>query len=100
MTTRAGAGAEAGAQASRTALKIRCKSSSEYFAILVAAAGALARGFALKSQANWSDNLSPDLGDGEESRGAMEGAVEGVTEGHSRRGRLRPRTEVILALTF
>ena len=39
------AGAGAGARASRTALKIRCKSFSEYLGMLVAAEGELARGF-------------------------------------------------------
>ena len=100
MTTGAGAGAEAGAQASRTVLKIRCKSSSEYLAILVAAAGALARGFAPEGQAGWSDNSSPDSGGEKESGGAIEGAAEEATEGRSRRGRPWPQTEIILALIF
>ena len=72
----------------------RCKSSSEYLGILVAAARALARGFAPKSLASWSNNLSPDLEGGEELRGAIKGA----TEGRSRQGRPWPRTKVILEL--
>ena len=34
------------------------------------------------------------------TEGVMEGATEGATEGRSRRGHPRPRTEVILVLTF
>ena len=99
-----GAGARArmgmGARTSRTALKIRCKSSSEYLGTLVAAEGELARSFAPEGPAGWSDNLSPDLGSGEESKRAIEGATEGATEGRFRRRRLLPQTEVILALIF
>ena len=94
------AGARTGARASRTALRILCKSSSEYLRTLLAAGGELARGFLPEGPAGWSDNLSPDSGGGEESGGAIEGATEGATEGRSRRGRPRPRTEVILALAF
>ena len=87
------------ARASRTALKIRCNSSSEYLRTLVAASGVLAmEGFVLEGPTGWSDNLSPDSGDGKESRGATEGATEGAIEGCSRRGRPWPRTEVILKL--
>ena len=95
-TTGAGTGAEAGARmgteawASRTALRIRCKSSSEYLRILVVAGGELARGFPPEGQAGWSNNLSPDSGGGEESEGAMEKATEGATERRSWRRRPRP----------
>ena len=89
--TGAGAGARTGAgariQTSRTVLKIRCKSSSEYLGILVAAARALAMGcFVPKGSADWSDNLSSDSGGREESGGATEGAVDE----RLRRGRPRP----------
>ena len=99
--TGAGTGARTGmgARASRTALKILCKSSSEYLGILIAATEASATGgFAPKGPAGWSDNLSPDLGGGEELKKAIEGATKGATEGRSWRGRPRPRTEVILEL--
>ena len=75
--TRARMGAEAGTRASRTVLKIRCKSFLEYLGILVAAAGALAtKGFVLESAAGWSNNSSLDLEGREESGKAMEGAAE------------------------
>ena len=81
------AAAEVGARASRTALKIRCKSSSEYLGILVAAVGALVMGgFVPKGPAGWLDNLSPNSGGGEELGGAMEGAAEERLQW----GRLRP----------
>ena len=88
-----GAGAGIGALVSRTALRILYKSSSEYLRTLVAA-GALATGGFVEGPAGWSDNSSPDSGGGEESGGATEGAAEE----RSRRGRPRPRTEVILEL--
>ena len=81
------------------ALKIRCKSSLEYMGTLIAAAGALAtRDFVLKGLTGWSDNLSPDLKDEEESKEATEGAMKGVTEGRSQRRRPWPQIEVILEL--
>ena len=46
-----GGGSGSGTRASRTALKIRYKSSSEYLRILIAAGGELARGFPPKGQA-------------------------------------------------
>ena len=89
-----GAGAEARArikaQSSRTALRIYCNLSSEYLGTLVTVAGALARSFTPKGQADWLDNLSLDLGGGEKSGGAMEEATEGATEGRSQRGQPRP----------
>ena len=90
----AGAGAGTRVQASKTALRIHCKSFSEYLGILVAAAEALARDFVPEGLAGWSDNLSPDSKGEEESKRAIEGAAER----HSRRGRPRPQTEVILDL--
>ena len=95
----AGAGARTGARtgtlASRTVLRIRYKSSSEYLGILVAAVGALAMGgFVPKGPAGWSDNLSPDS-EGEEKSG---GAMEGAAEERSWQRHLQPRTEVILEL--
>ena len=96
--TGAEAGTGAGTQASRTALKIRYKSFSEYLGIIVAAGGELARGFSSKGPTGWSDNSSPDLEGRKESGRATEGAMEGATEGRSRRGCLRFRTEVILGL--
>ena len=94
--TGVGAGTGAKAQASRTALRIRCKSSSQYLGILVAEGGDLAKGFPPKSPAGWSDNLSPNLGGGKESGGATKEATEGETKGRSWRRCPRPRTEVIL----
>ena len=99
-----GAGAETGARAgtgalaSRTALRILCKSSSEYLGTLVAAGALAMGGFTPKGPTGWSDNSSPDSGDGEESGGATEGATERVTEECLRQGHLRPWTEVILEL--
>ena len=91
---RTGAGAGTGALASRTALRILYKSSSEYLRTL-GESGALAmEGFGFEGPACWSDNSSPDSGSGDKSGGA----TEGVTEGYSRRGRPRPWTEVILEL--
>ena len=70
---------------SRTALKIRCKSSLEYLGILVAVEGASITGvFVSKSPIGCLDNLSPDSRGKEESRGATEGAIEGATERCSR----------------
>ena len=69
----------AGAKASKTALKICCKSFSEYLKTLVVATGALARDFIPNSLAGWSDNLSPDLKGEEESGRATKGAKEGAT---------------------
>ena len=93
-----GAGAESGALGSKTALRIFCKSSLEYLRILVAARVLAMGSFGPEGLAGWLDNLSPDLGDREESRGATKGATEGVTEGRLRRGRPRPWTKVILEL--
>ena len=76
------AGAGAGARASRTALRICCKSFSEYLGVLVSAGDS-------------SGCLEfSDLGGGEESGGATEGATEGRTQ----RGRLRPQTKIISEL--
>ena len=86
--------AEARTQASRTVLRIRCKSSSEYLGILLAAAGPLATESFVKGPAGWSDNSLPDSGGGKESRGATEGAAKE----RSRWRRPQPRTEVILEL--
>ena len=83
---RAKAGARAGVQASRMALKIRCKSFSEYLGILVAEA----EDFGLKDPMSYLENFVS--GDGEKSGGA--------TERRSWRRQLRPRTEVTLVLIF
>ena len=92
---------EAGVRASRTALKIFYKSSSEYLGTLVATTGALAAGgFVPEGPAGWSDNWSPDSGGGEESEGETERTTEGAIEGCFRWGRPRFWTEIILALTF
>ena len=99
--TRAGVGVGTGIRASRTALKILCKSSLEYLGTLVAAKDVgpgVPSGYLETS----------DSGGGEKPRGATEGAVEGATEGamegamerRSRRGRPRPRTEIISELIF
>ena len=82
---RAKTGVGAGTRASRTVLKIRCKSSSEYLGILLAATGALATGGFVESPVGWSGNSSPDSRGGKES----EGATEGATEECLRRGRPR-----------
>ena len=91
--TGAGVGAETGARAFKTALKILCKSSLEYLGILVSDFG--------PGGPSGCSKIS-DSGGGEESggvtEGATEGATEGVMEGRFRRGRLRPRTEIILEL--
>ena len=68
----------AGARASRTALKIRYKSSLHYLRTLIVVAKALATGgFVPKGLIGWLDNLSPNLEGRKESRGATEGAMEG-----------------------
>ena len=87
-------GAGAGSWASRTVLRICCKSFSEYLGILLAVTGALATEGSVEGLAGWSDNLSPDLVGWAESRGVMEGAAKE----RSQRGRPRPRIEVILEL--
>ena len=88
---RAGVGAKVGARASKTALRILCKSSSEYLGILVVVTGASAiEGFVSKGPVRWLDISSPDSEGREESSGATEGVMEGVMEGHSRRRCLRP----------
>ena len=94
--TRAGAKAGAGAWASKTALKILCKSSLEYLGTLLATTG----GFAPEGPASSLDNLSPDLGGGKESREATKRETEGAMEGRSQRRGLRPWIEVILELIF
>ena len=86
-----------GAQASRTALRIFCKSSLEYLGTLVLVTGVSATGgFVHEGLAGWSDNLSPNS-EGEEALG---GAMKEATEGRSRQGRPRPWIEVILELIF
>ena len=64
--TGAGTRAEAGTEAlvSRTALRILYKSSSEYLKTLVAAEALAMGGFGLEGPMGWSDNSSPDSGDG------------------------------------
>ena len=91
-----GARAETGPRASRTALKILCKSSSEYLGTIVSTGALATRGFAPKGSAGWLDNSSPDLGVRKESGGATDGAAEECL----RRGRKRPQTEVIFELIF
>ena len=82
MGARAKIGARA--QASRMALKIRCKSFSEYLRILVAAEETSTTGdFIFECLVSCLDNLSPDLGGVEELKGATERATEGATEGRS-----------------
>ena len=73
--TRAGAGT--GALISIIALKILCKSSSEYLRTLVAIRALAIRGFGPKCLAGWLDNLSPNSGGGEELGRATKGASEG-----------------------
>ena len=100
---RAGAriGAEVGIQASRTALRIHCKSSLKYLGILVAAAGtSTTGGYVPKNLTGWSDNSSPDSRGGKESEGVTDGATKGAMEGHSWQKRLRSCAEVILVQTF
>ena len=71
----AGARAETGAQASRTALKIYCKSFLEYLGISIAVAGAIAMGsFVLEGSAGCLENSN--LGDREESEEITEEAME------------------------
>ena len=82
--------AEAGAWASRTALKIRCKLSSEYLETLIATAG----DFGPRGILGYSEDS--DLGDGEEP----EGTTEGAKGKRSRQKRLRPRTEIFLKMIF
>ena len=95
---RAGAGTKAGAGtrtlASRTALRILCKSFSEYLKTLVATKVLTTGGFGTEQPAGWSDNSSPKLG-GEKESGR---AIEGATEGQSWRGCPRSQIEVILEL--
>ena len=70
----AGAGTEAGVQASKTALRICCKISLEYLGTLVAVARASAIGsFVFEGPADWLNSLSPDLGGGEELERATKG---------------------------
>ena len=81
------AGAGAGAQDSRTALRILYKSSSEYLGTLVAT-GDFSPGVP-------SDCLETSESGGREEPGR---ATEGATEGSSWQERLRPWTEIILKL--
>ena len=75
---RVGAGVGAGAQASKTVLRILCKSFSEYLNTFVVVIGATAmRGFISKGPTGYSDNLSPNLKDEEESEKVTKGATEG-----------------------
>ena len=87
--TEAGAGARAGVGASRTVLRIRYESSSEYLGTLVE----------VEDFGPWvsSGYLEiSDLGDGEK----LEGATERATEGCFWRKRLQARAEIILKLIF
>ena len=77
--TGTGAGVGIGAPAFRTALRILCKSSSEYLRTLVAIRALVTRGFGPEGLAGWSDNSSPNSGGGEESEGATKGATKGAT---------------------
>ena len=88
--TRAGAGMKAGAQASRTVLKIYCKSSLEYLGTLVAAVG----DFSLKCPLNHLENFNSE---GEKKPGR---AIEEVIKRRSRRGQPQPRTKIILVQIF
>ena len=87
-----GAGVRAGARASKTALRIQCKLSSEYLETGVAAAKNVDLGGLLGCFKKFN------LGSREKSGGAIE--KEGVMEKRSWRGQLRPYIEVILALIF
>ena len=70
----------AGAQASRTALKILCKSFLEYLGTLVVAIDVTAMGgFVSEALAGWLDNLSPDSGSREQSERATERATKGYS---------------------
>ena len=80
------AGVRAGAWASKTVLKIYCKSGLEYLGISVVAA----RNFGLGNLVKYLENSN--LGDRKESRGVM--------ERRSWQGQLRFYTEVILVLIF
>ena len=96
--TGAGAGAEVGAWASKTALRIHCKLFLEYLETLVAAT----EDFGPGSPSGYSENF--DSGGEEESRGVTEGAMEEKTERliekaikkRFRQGRLQLQLEVIL----
>ena len=59
---RVGAGVRTRVKASRTALRILSKSSSEYMGTLVAKIALAIEGFVPEGPAGWSDNLSPDSG--------------------------------------
>ena len=85
-----GAGTRAKAWASKTALKICCKSFSKYLRTLVAVAG----DFSPKGLLGYL-KIS-DLEGGKKPERVTEGAIEGVTEGHSRQKQSRPRIEIIL----
>ena len=85
------AGAGAGARASRTALKIRCKSFSEYLGVLVSVGD-----FGLGSPSGCLE--FSDSGGEKESRGVTEEVTERITERRSRQGRSRPWTEIISEL--
>ena len=74
-----------GARASKTALRIYCKPSSEYLGTLVVAAGNFGPG-GLLGRSEISDL---------EVGGEPKRAIEGATKGRSWRERLRPRTEII-----
>ena len=92
---RAGIGVEVGARASKKALKILYKSSSEYLGILVGATRATVMGsFVFEGPAGWLSNLSPNLEGREELGKAIKGAIEICFW----RRHLRPRTQVIFEL--
>ena len=77
-------GVGAGAQASRTALKIFCKSFLEYLGILLAVTRASAkRSFVLEGLTGWSDHLLSNLGGGEKSKGATKRAAKRAIERRS-----------------
>ena len=78
-------------QASKTVLKIWCKSSLVYLSIARGVVGMTTTGrFIPGSLSGWLNNLSPDLRDEEESRKAIEGC--------SLREQPQPQTKVILGL--
>ena len=83
MEARAGVRARAGARASRTALRIYCKSSLEYWGILVAATRVLAmRGFVSEGLVGWSDNFSEvERSQGERQKKRRKDAYGGDTRG-------------------
>lgn len=82
--TRVRAGVGAGAQTSKTVLRILYKSSLKYLRTLIATTGASAiKSFVPEGLTGWLNNLSSDSKGEEESRRATEEVTERATEGCS-----------------